>query len=172
MTDWRTLSILRTSKLIHLEASNVLYAHSHFHISTDWSITRVDEKKLRNVSFHIDYDYVSFHINYDYGVSLLEFELPRLDVDVFDLPDRDITLHSFARFCDTEKALKKVTVRVAFTIATVLDNQNRELEKLEILGHRLARFWGVEEIIVELIYDLCSMLWVPGAEPKSQQQRY
>ena len=160
MTDWQTLSILRTSKWIHLEASDILYADSHFRISVDWFSQSCDlgvaEKRMRNVTLEMCYS----------EMSLLESELPPLNADVYYLPGREIAFHSFAKICDTEKVLKRVVCCVEVDEDTVQSTEDGELEHLKKLGHRLTRFSGVREIIVKLAYCLIERLWWPGEEPK------
>ena len=160
MTDWRTLSILRTSKRIHLEASDILYAHSHFRISVDWFSQSCDlgvaEKRMRNVTLEMCYS----------EMSLLESELPQLDVRVDDMPGRELVFHRFAKVCGTEKALRRFTVFVVIPDYIVQSTEDGELEHLAELGLRLAKFSGVQEIVVELLYCLVERLWSFGTEPK------
>lgn len=160
MTDWQTLSILLTSKLIHREASDVLYAHSNFRVLADWPsqsyYRRVNEKRLRNITFDMTY----------HDALLFGPELPGPDVGVFDLPDYELVFHHFAKVFDTEKALRRVAVCVIMPEDILESAEDGELEQLGKLGHRLAGFSGLREIVVELIYDLGASPWWPGTEPR------
>ena len=160
LTDWHTLSILQTSKLIHLEASSILYAHSRFHITnyedSQSLYLRVNEKRMGNVTIYIDYT----------EVSQLEAELPRLDLDESDLPGRELAFHNFAKACRVQTTLKSFEVCVIMPNETVQSAEGAEATHLEKLGQRLARFLGVQQISVNLIHPLSRTSWTHGAEPK------
>ena len=160
MIDWQTLSILQTSKSNYLEASDVLFAHSHFRISADWFSQSCDlgvtDKRMSNVTLEICYS----------EMSLLGSELPQPDVSVFDLPGGELVFHRFASLCGTEKALRRFTVCVVIPDYVVLNTEGGELEHLEKVGQRLARFSGIREIRVALVYCLDERFWWPSEEPR------
>ena len=120
------------------------------------SQSRYYKNRMRNITIHINYD----------DVSLLGSELPPLDAGVSNLPSCVLAFYNFAKVCDTEKTLERVAVYVGIDDYTVQSTKDGELKHLEKLGHRLARFPGVREIIVKLAYRLIERLWWPGEEPK------